>query len=160
MSRIIRHVKGLTAQEDKFCQEIVKHGKQSRAFRIAFPDSTDNSNRGSARLMHREDIKKRIKELAAGIARDGVLEVEYLAKELQRNIEGARELGDFGASNKAIELAMRYRGMIGEKVEKENETGKININLFSSGDRTKDIARLASAAGYTKLIQVNNDDGS
>jgi hypothetical protein len=102
--------------------------------------------------MKNSAVKARIAELVEAAKVVDELSVQFLTEELKKNITQSRDLGDFNASNKAIELAMRYKAMIGEKVEKKPEGTQVNVNLFGSGDREKDMSRLANIAGY-KLVE-------
>ncbi len=155
MSRkIVRHkVLPLTREQETFCLEYVKHGNASEAFRVACPGRSQNNPgvRGS-QLLQNPAVKTRLAELAEASRVVDELSIEFLTEELKKNITQSRDLGDFNASNKAIELAMRYKAMIGEKIEKKPEGTQVNVNLFGSGDRDKDMSRLANIAGY-KLVE-------
>ena len=158
MSRgIIRHkILPLTQQEETFALEYMKHGSAQEAARVAYPQRKPTAISALAhRLINSKHIKTRLSQLAEAATVNTELSAETLVAEIKKNIEGARELGDYGASNKAIELAMRYRGMIGEKVAVEKDTGvNVNLNLFSSGDKDKDLTRLANIAGFVPAKKV------
>lgn len=140
---------GLNQREENFCVAFAKGGNATEAYLAAgYEASTPNNNaKFASRLLRKPHIQLRIGQLRQGAALSAKMDIEYFLKNLQSNIEGARELGDYAASNKALELGMRWLGMVGEKVTPAAQTN-VNLSLFSSGDERKDLARLASISGY------------
>ncbi len=140
---------GLNQREENFCVEFARSGNASEAYvKAGYEAGTPERNRIYAhRLLKKAHIQLRVGQLRQGAALSAKMDVEYFLNNLKANIEGARELGDFGASNKALELGMRWLGMVGEKVTPAAQTN-VNLSLFSSGDERKDLARLASISGY------------
>lgn len=148
---LVRHkLLPLTREQETFALEYVKHGNAKAAYIAAFPDRKaqhDNTQLHS-NLLKKPAMQTRIHELMEAAKVVDELSAEFLIAELKKNIEEARGIGDFGASNKAIELAMRYKAMIGEKAVQTEKGVNVNLNLFSGGDRDKDLARLANIAGF------------
>jgi hypothetical protein len=99
------------------------------------------------RLLGKATIKVRLAQLRQAATMHNKMDTEYFLTKLKHNIETAAELGDFAASNKAIELGMRWASMIGEKVTPAAQTN-VALNLFSSGNDSADLSRLANIAGY------------
>lgn len=150
--------KGLDQKEENFCVEFAKGGDATKAYLAAgYQGGTPERNRIYAhRMLKKPHIQLRVGQLRQGAALSAKMDTEYFLKNIQANIEGARELGDFGASNKALELGMRWLGMVGEKVTPAAQTN-VNLSLFSSGDERKDLARLAGISGYKLALPRESD---
>jgi len=144
---------GLSQAEELFCTEFVKTADTLAAFKAAgYTAPTDGKARERARgVMKRPLVAARINKLRGNAALSAKMNLEYFLERIKRNIEDSAELGDFAASNKALELGMRWLGMVGEKVTPAAQNN-VSVNLFSTGNEKQDISRLANIAGY-KLME-------
>ena len=140
---------GLNQREENFCQAFMRSGDATAAYKESgYTAPSEGAARVYAhRLLGKATIKVRLAHLRQAATNVNKMDTEYFLTRLKHNIETAAELGDYAASNKAIELGMRWASMIGEKVTPAAQTN-VALNLFNTGNDAADLSRLANVAGY------------
>lgn len=106
--------KKLTPKQEKFCQEFIKTGNQSDAYRTAY--NSENMlpatiNNKAYQLINQDDIRARVVQLQAQVAKKFEVTVESLTKELEEDRQLARELGQPGAAISALNVKARIHGL-------------------------------------------------
>lgn len=134
MARLNPH--GLTDQQDRFCQEYVANGGNATQAYIKAGYATDGAEQNASRLMTKDKVQERIKELQTSVAERLGITQEYLLGHLKDIIDNPTN------SNKdrlrAVELAGKGLAMWVEKTEnKNNNTGDVTakVILLPAGSR-------------------------
>lgn len=116
----------LTNQQEIFAQEVVKHGNQSEAYRVAYPRSRkwkpETVWSESSTMMTHPKVSERVSELRALIERDAIADASERRRfwtETMRNKDG-----DMKDRLKASELIGRADG---DFVERKKIEGDINL---------------------------------
>ena len=116
----------LTNQQEVFAQEVVKHGNQSEAFRVAYPRSrawkVESVWSKASELMANVKVQERVSELRALIEREAIADASERRRfwtETMRDKEG-----DMKDRLKASELIGRADG---DFVERKKIEGDINL---------------------------------
>lgn len=106
-------------QREKFCQQIVKGGTQSDAYRVAFPRSlkwkSDSVNNKSSALMGEDVVAARVAELRAPV----IAKIQYGLEEAMLEaaqafvVSAGKENG--GAMVAAVTLKAKLQGLLVER---------------------------------------------
>jgi len=122
----------LTAAQETFCQEFIKCGNQSEAYRIAYPRSKKwkygSVNCESSKMMAKPNVSQRVKELQAEQKEKFNISKDFIVNELLWVIENAKyqEKIDFNAINKASDTLNKMFGH--NAPDKVEHSGKLDIN--------------------------------
>ena len=134
---------GLTAQEEVFCQNVVRGNNQSDAYRAAydtsrFKDSTIHRN--AKAIMEKNKIKARIAELRAPVIKKVQITLEEHLIKLGQLSDLAAAKDQYSAAINGEMLRGKVSGLYVDKVESKN----ININ--------------GSLASEIKLSRLTDDE--
>jgi phage terminase small subunit len=102
-------------RHERFAQELVKGASASDACRAVGIDP-----RNSTRLMKNDEISRRVDELQERAVSDVLLSREWVLEQLVDNATKAKQAGDFGPSNQALNLLGKELGMFIERTENVN----------------------------------------
>ena len=127
-------MKKLTPKQQRFVDEYLKDLNATQAcLRAGF--STKNAHKIGSQLLGKTRIKDEIDKRKEKLAKKFELSHEWILKELKINHEKAREVGDFTASNKAIELMGKHIGTFADRIKHSNDGDKplevkltVNVN--------------------------------
>jgi len=112
---------GLTDKQEQFCLEYATHFNATRAA-INAGYSEDSARQQGSRLLTNDDIRDRVIELSNATADElGITRRRILTRLWENAVQQHP-----GGSNKALELLMKHRGDLIEKVHHE---GGIDINV-------------------------------
>jgi phage terminase small subunit len=103
------------ARHELFVQELAKGVSASDACRAVGIDP-----RNSTRLTKNDEIQRRLAELQERAVTSVMLSREWVLERLVDNAKAAREAGDFGPSNQALNLLGKELGMFVERTENVN----------------------------------------
>ena len=125
----------LTPKQEKFCQEYVKTGNGSAAYRASYnaTKSTPKTvNEKASQMLAHGKIKARVSELQEIESKKYDITREFIVKELLWVIENAKysEKIDFNAINKASDTLNKMFGH--NAPEKVEHSGELNINTLAS----------------------------
>ncbi|MEM8973963.1 MAG: terminase small subunit [Pseudomonadota bacterium] len=138
----------LTEKQERYCREYVKSGNQREAYRASYnakkmsPEAIDTE---SWKLMQDPRIAQRISGLQEQITDKVVLSREWIIQTLIDNAKDAREQGDFGPSNKALELLGKTDEM-GLFIDKSQNLN-VNVDLGDILRQRMSAAKTIDAAG-------------
>jgi phage terminase small subunit len=82
-----KKVEGLTAQQERFCLEYVKHGNATEAYRTAFPNSKAKPevlHNLASRLVNSGDVQVRIDSMREKVEKKTDMTIERWAQEVTR----------------------------------------------------------------------------
>ena len=127
--------KKLTPKQEKFCREFIKTGNQSDAYRAAY--NSENMlpatiNNKAYQLINQDDIRARVVQLQAQVAKKFEVTVESLTKELEEDRQLARELGQPGAAISALNVKARIHGLDKQIMSNDPDNpmpATINVNV-------------------------------
>jgi len=135
----------LTVKQEKFCQEYIKCGDASKAYRAAYNTKNmkiETIHRAAKQLMDNSKVAARIKKLQESIAKRNEITVDDLIKEL----EEARTVAatcDIPQSSTMVSATMGKAKILGlEKPIKLALTDKEGDDLFSPEDIRARVADL------------------
>lgn len=103
------------ARHELFAQELAKGLSASDACRAVGIDP-----RNSTRMMKNDEIAARLAELQERAVTSVLLSREWVLEQLVDNAKQAKQAGDFGPSNQALNLLGKELGMFVEKTENVN----------------------------------------
>lgn len=115
------------AKHERFAQGLAAGKTADEAYTAA----GFKANRGNAtRLKANESVQARVKELTERAADGLVLTKQWVLEQLADNAAKAKKVGDFGPSNKAIELIGKHLGMFAGSGGDDDETPpSLNIDI-------------------------------
>lgn len=122
----------LTAKQEKFCQEYIKTGNLSEAYRLAYKTSNMKPatvNREAKALIDSHKISTRIQEIKAPVLQETQLTLASHLQELQRLKVFAEELQKPASAIKAEELRGKAAGLYIEKLEIEKKVRVLILNV-------------------------------
>ncbi len=127
-------------QQKVFCREYIKNGNNgTRAYMIAYPDSSEESARRQAsRLLTNVDIQKYIEQLQSKTEDKAIMSIQERMQWLTNLINSKREKS---VSNKlkALEILNKMDGVYTQKVEVQ---GDMNLNNPLRNLSTEDIIEM------------------
>ncbi len=106
--------KKLTPKQEGFCQDYIKTGSQTRAYKLNYnvknmlPASINNK---AYELRTNVDVTSRINELQERVAKKFEVTVESLTKELEEDRQLARKLEMPSAAISALNVKARIHGL-------------------------------------------------
>jgi len=106
--------KKLTPKQEGFCQDYIKTGSQTRAYKLNYnvknmlPASINNK---ACELRTNVDVTSRINELQERVAKKFEVTVESLTKELEEDRQLARKLEMPSAAISALNVKARIHGL-------------------------------------------------
>jgi phage terminase small subunit len=127
--------KKLTPKQEGFCQDYIKTGNQSEAYRLNYnsgkmlPASINNK---AYELMQNVDITSRIATLQERIAKKFEVTVESLTKELDEDRQLARDLEMPAAAISALNVKARIHGLDKQVLSNDPNNpmpATINVNI-------------------------------
>jgi phage terminase small subunit len=127
--------KKLTPKQEGFCQDYIKTGNQSEAYRLNYnsgkmlPASINNK---AYELMQNVDITSRITTLQERIAKKFEVTVESLTKELDEDRQLARDLEMPAAAISALSVKARIHGLDKQVLSNDPNNpmpATINVNI-------------------------------
>jgi phage terminase small subunit len=127
--------KKLTPKQEGFCQDYIKTGNQSEAYRLNYnsgkmlPASINNK---AYELMQNVDITSRITTLQERIAKKFEVTVESLTKELDEDRQLARDLEMPSAAISALSVKARIHGLDKQVLSNDPNNpmpATINVNI-------------------------------
>lgn len=105
------------ARHERFAQELAKGLVPEDAYQAAgFKPARQNAHR----LMTKDDVRARVEELKQRAAADVQVSREWVLEQLIDNAAKAKQAGDFGPSNQALNLIGKELGMFVERSENVN----------------------------------------
>lgn len=115
------------ARHERFAQGLA-NGKTADE---AYAEAGFKPNRGNAAtLKAKQSVQARVKELTERAADGVVLTKQWVLEQLADNAARAKKVGDFGPSNKAIELIGKHLGMFAGSGGDDDETPpSLNIDI-------------------------------
>lgn len=121
----------LTANEESFCQEVIKNdGNASDAYRAssyASDNYTDKSiNEVACRLMGNIKIYSRVQELREELAKRNAVTVDSLSKQLEDTIKLASNAEQYSPAITGIMGKAKLHGFL---VDKKEQVGEIRVVL-------------------------------
>ena len=114
---------GLTPKQERFCQEYVKTGNKSEAYRLAYDAKNmkpETINEKSVRISKEGKIRARIEELQKEIEKRHNVDIDWCIEKLKAIVED-----DEKDRVSAVDKILKYLG----GYEKDNDQKKINIDL-------------------------------
>ena len=150
-----RLVGGLTAKQEKFCNELIATGDIMHAYKSAGyalgKDENETRRRANRIFYTNPKIKKRIGNLKEETLRRMSWSVEKVLEKITAVYDNAMEGRDFTNANRSMEAVARHLGMFVDKSEQ-----KIKMSGFSDEDEEKklneDIDKLADMVGL-KVVE-------
>ena len=127
--------KKLTPKQEKFCQEFIKTGNQSDAYRAAYNSKNmlpATINNKAYQLINQDDIRARVVQLQERVAKKFEVTVESLTRELEEDRQLARELGQPGAAISALNVKARIHGLDKQIMSNDPDNpmpATINVNV-------------------------------
>jgi phage terminase small subunit len=127
--------KKLTPKQEGFCQDYIKTGNQSEAYRLNYnsgkmlPASINNK---AYELMQNVDITSRIATLQERIAKKFEVTVESLTRELEEDRQLARDLEMPAAAISALNVKARIHGLDKQVLSNDPNNpmpATINVNI-------------------------------
>jgi phage terminase small subunit len=127
--------KKLTPKQEGFCQDYIKTGNQSEAYRLNYnsgkmlPASINNK---AYELMQNVDITSRITTLQERIAKKFEVTVESLTRELEEDRQLARDLEMPSAAISALSVKARIHGLDKQVLSNDPNNpmpATINVNI-------------------------------
>lgn len=121
----------LTAKQKTFAEEYVRNGYNSmQAYRVAYPDASDNTVRSSAyTVLKREEVKAYIRELQKEYFEALNISAERIACELAEMAFSNFDDNNTATSKlKALDLLQKQMGLQNQKMEINGEQ-KIVITI-------------------------------
>jgi phage terminase small subunit len=127
--------KKLTPKQEGFCQDYIKTGNQSEAYRLNYnsgkmlPASINNK---AYELMQNVDITSRIATLQERIAKKFEVTVESLTRELDEDRQLARDLEMPSAAISALSVKARIHGLDKQVLSNDPNNpmpATINVNI-------------------------------
>jgi phage terminase small subunit len=127
--------KKLTPKQEGFCQDYIKTGNQSEAYRLNYnsgkmlPASINNK---AYELMQNVDITSRIATLQERIAKKFEVTVESLTRELEEDRQLARDLEMPAAAISALSVKARIHGLDKQVLSNDPNNpmpATINVNI-------------------------------
>lgn len=127
--------KKLTPKQEGFCQDYIKTGNQSEAYRLNYnsgkmlPASINNK---AYELMQNVDITSRITTLQERIAKKFEVTVESLTRELEEDRQLARDLEMPSAAISALSVKARIHGLDKQVLSNDPSNpmpATINVNI-------------------------------
>jgi len=140
----------LTPMQEKFCQEFIKTGNQSEAYRRAYPKSLkwkpETVTERASVLMRDSNVSTRVKELQAKIEKKNEITKEWIFKQLKnviakssteeeiKNAEGGTGEYKYDSSgvNKAVDTLNKMLGYYAPT--KQEVDMKVNIDTWLLGN--------------------------
>jgi phage terminase small subunit len=114
------------ARHEKFAQELVKGATTSDACRAVGIDP-----RNGTRLMKNDEILRRVGELQERAAANVVISREWVLEQLIDNAAQAKQQGDIGPSNQALQLIGKEIGMFVDRSENVNINHDVSDEPFT-----------------------------
>lgn len=113
----------LTAKQQRFVEEyLIDLNATQAAIRAGYSEKTAYSI-GQENLK-KPDIAAEIEKRQDKLGEEAEITAEWVLKELVENHRTAREIGELTASNKALELIGKHKGMFKDRLEL---TGTLNV---------------------------------
>jgi phage terminase small subunit len=122
----------ITPKQEKFCQEYLKCGNASEAYRLSYNISNmkpQSVNRAAKQLLDNTKIASRIKEIQAPALQETHLTLVSHLNELQRLKEFAEDLQKPASAIKAEELRGKAAGLYTEKYEIDKKVRVLIVNV-------------------------------
>lgn len=104
-------------RHERFAQELAKGKSQSEAYQTA---GYEPSEPNASRLTRNDKVQARVAELQARAVENVMLSREWVLEQLVDNATKAKQAGDFGPSNQALNLLGKELGMFIERTENVN----------------------------------------
>ena len=104
-------------RHERFAQELAKGKSQSEAYQSA---GYEPSEPNASRLTRNDKVRARVAELQARAVENVLLSREWVLEQLVDNATKAKQAGDFGPSNQALNLLGKELGMFIERTENVN----------------------------------------
>lgn len=119
----------LTAKQELFVQEYLANGmKLIKAYMAAYPNASEKTaNKESWKLMRKEPIKARIRELQHDRFEQLGINADSIATQLKEI--ALSEDASYSEKMRALELIQKQLGLQTQRVEAEVKTTTIDINL-------------------------------
>lgn len=105
------------ARHERFAQELAKGKSATEAYAEA---GYEESRSAASRLSANVNVQARVAELKERAAANVSLTREWVLEQLVDNAAKAKEAGDFGPSNQALNLLGKELGMFVERTENVN----------------------------------------
>lgn len=106
----------LTAKQERFVQEYLKDLNATQAaLRAGYSEKTAGSV-GHENLK-KPEIAAEIEKRQEQIGEDNGITVEWILGEMKDTYRQAKEVGEYSAANKSLEMLGRYKGIFNDKLK-------------------------------------------
>lgn len=154
----------LTPKQENFCQEYIKTGNASEAYRISYNTKTKSENTinvNASKLLSETKISLRVKELKEQLEEKHNITKDMILKELA-NIAFVREsefYHDDGRVKQLSELTDEQKSALASYQYKKINLGDgeyIEVPIFKAQDKLKAIETLNKMLGYNEPDRVEH----
>lgn len=124
----------LSKKQELFCHEYIKDRNAGAAY-VRAGYSENGARQSGKRLLTNAYVQQRIEELLNPIKEKCKVDTEWIIEELKSNHEEAKELGEYGNSNKSLDQLAKIIGSYApEKIE---HTVDIDSTILEARKRLK-----------------------
>lgn len=111
-------------KHEKFCQEYVKDGVGSRAYRAAYGSDVGGADQAASRLLKRDDIRARIQEIRDVLAAKTGMSQEQIVADLESIFEMGKANPERGGLAAAHQAKAQQAKILGYTSEKKGQPAK------------------------------------
>lgn len=126
----------LTAKQEKFCQEFMKTGNQSEAYRTSYDVGEGAKNEGiwvnACKVMANAKVSLRVFELQELAQERTLVTVESLTKELEEARQIAKKIDQPSAMNGSSMGKAKLHGLDTQKIDM-NLSGSVQVEELEKG---------------------------
>ena len=136
----MRELIKLTPKQEKFCQEYVKTGNKSEAFRIAYDcsNSTEETvNVNAVKLSKNTKVSPRIKELQDQAKERNNIDIDWCLTKLKAIVED-----DSNDRVAAVDKIIKHLG--GYEKNNDQKSTKINLSRFTDEEIEQKLKEIAN----------------
>ena len=152
-------------KHEKFCQEYVKDGVGSRAYRAAYGSDVGGADQAASRLLKRDDIQARLTELRSEVAQRNEITVdslvqkyEYIYERRKDDVRGASAA--VNAQNSIAKVTGIWLDKVQVSVENMTDEELAEAIKHEQGESTIPWAKVLeqSRGGSAEAPQGNGED--
>ena len=138
---------GLTTKQELFSKLVALHGlSASEAYRQIYdsnPSNQSSIHEQSSKLMSNSKVSTRIKELSEAVTSRLVWDKAKIMEQLGFNVEASRNVNQFAASNRSLELLGKAVGSVFEP-DSVAVTGSVSVIHGLSDEVLEQLAAMAA----------------
>jgi len=122
----------LTDKQTNFVNEYMKDMNATAAYlRAGYKCTEEAARRAASRLLTNVDVKAEIERRQEKIGEKNDITVEWILEEMKDTYRQAKEMGEYSAANKSLEMLGRYKGMFNDKLKVDATVTKKLEEFFS-----------------------------